>query len=174
MISIFKPARLLEIQRNDDTSSAGSLDSLPLELLHSICASLDFQSLSRLSRTSLRGKAIVESLPAYRDLMKYAPYTLNALGKTGLISVHSPTMLHAALHSENCVSCGEYGAFLFLPTCERVCYECLQRNASFWVVSTRQARKYFNLTERQLKSEPYMRNIPGYYLCGSRATGTPY
>lgn len=168
MVCISKPAEISKIQRNDGTSSAGALDSLPLELLHSICASLDFQSLSRLSRTSIRSKAIVESLPAYRDLMKYAPGTLNALGKTGLISVHSSTTLHAALRSENCVSCGEYGAFLFMPTCGRICYLCLKRNATFWVISTRQARKYFNLTERQIKLGPIMHNILGYYLCGSR------
>ncbi|KAF3392373.1 hypothetical protein DPV78_010583 [Talaromyces pinophilus] len=134
------------LQCHVSTSIASSLDRLPLELLHMICASLDFQTLSRLSCTTLRNKATVESLPAYRDFMKYAPHTLSALAKTRLIAVHSSAKFHANLRSANCVSCGKYGAFLFLPTCERCCNQCLWRNQSLWVIPESVARKCFDLT----------------------------
>lgn len=166
MISIFEPAKLSAIERSVSTSTASSLDRLPLELLHMICASLDFRSLSRLSRTSLRNKAIVESHPPYHNLMKYAPRTLNALGKTRLISAHSSALLHAALRSAQCLSCGQYGAFLFLPTCERICRLCLIRNHSFWMIPETKAKKCFDLAQRHLNKIPVMYSIPDMYNVG--------
>ena len=153
MISISKPAKRSAIQHDPSSSSLGLLDML------------DFQSLSRLSRISLRGQVVVQSLPAYRDLMEHAPHT-PALGRTGLIDLHSATVLHATLLSEVCVSCGEYGAFLFLPTCERCCYECLHRSQSFWVIPTALAGKCFDLMLHQLKEIPVMRSVPGIYSVG--------
>jgi hypothetical protein len=98
--------------------------------------------------------------------MQHAPRVLAALGQTGLISLHSADTLYGALLSEPCVSCREYGAFLFLPTCERCCYECLCRNQSLWVISTTHARKCFDLTSAQAKQLPSMRSIPGRYFVG--------
>lgn len=170
MISISEPAKPSAIQRSVSTSATSSLDRLPLELLHMICSLLDFRSLSRLSCTSFRNKAIVESLPAYRDLMKYAPRTLNALGKTRLISVHSSALLHTTLRSARCVSCGEFGAFLFLPTCERICRLCLIRNHSFWMIPETQAKKCFDLAQRHLNKIPVMYNVPGWCNVGHHSS----
>jgi hypothetical protein len=58
----------------------------------------DFQYLLRVSHVSLRGRAIVKSLPAYRNLLEYAPHALAALGRTRLISLHSIATLHATLN----------------------------------------------------------------------------
>ena len=168
MISIPRPAKPSPIQRDFSSSLIGLLDTLPLELLHSILNMLDFQSLSRLSRVSLRGKATVESLPAYRDLIEHAPHALSALGLTRLISLYSAAKLRMTLLSEDCISCGQYGAFLFLPRCERCCYECLLSNQSLWVVSTALAGKCFDLTPRQLKRIPIMYSIPGIYFVGHK------
>jgi hypothetical protein len=110
----------------------------------------------------------VESLPAYRDLVEFAPRTLGALGHTGLISLHSAAVLRATLLSAQCISCREYGAFLFLPTCERCCYECLCSNQSFRVLPVALAGRCFSLTQSQLKKAPIMRSIPGVYSIGHR------
>jgi hypothetical protein len=168
MISISKPAKRSAIQRDPSSSSLGLLDRIPLELLHLILVMLDFRSLLRVSRVSLLGQVVVQSLPAYRDLMEHAPHTLAALGQTGLIGLHTATVLHATLLSEICISCEEYGAFLFLPTCERCCYECLHRNQSLWVIPTALAGKCFDLMPHQLKEIPTMRSVPGVYSVGHR------
>lgn len=168
MISISKPAKRSAIQRDPSSSSLGLLDRIPLELLHLILVMLDFQSLLHVSRVSLLGQVVVQPLPAYRDLMEHAPHTLAALGRTGLLGLHPATVLHATLLSEICVSCGGYGAFLFLPTCERCCYECLRMNQSLWVIPTALAGKCFYLTPHQLKEIPVMRSIPGIYSVGHR------
>jgi hypothetical protein len=168
MISIPEPAKPSAIKRGPRSSSIGLLDILPVELLQHTLHMLDFQSLSYLSRVSLQGNEVVRSLLAYRNLMEHAPHTLAALGQTRLISLHSANALYGTLLSEQCISCGEYGPFLFLPTCERCCYECLCGNQSLWVIPTALARKCFDLTLSQLKRLPIMRSIPGVYFVGHR------
>jgi hypothetical protein len=146
MISIPEPAKPSAIERDPSSSSIGLLDILPVELLQYTLHMLDFRSLSHLSRASLHGNEVVRSLPAYRNLMEHAPHTLAALGHTRLITLHSANVLYRTLLSEQCISCGEYGAFLFIPTCERCCYECLCSNQSLWVIPTTLARKCFGFT----------------------------
>lgn len=166
MISISEAAKPSAIKRDASSSSIGLLDILPVELVQYTLHMLDFQSLSHLSRVSLQGNEVVRSLPAYRSLMEHAPHALAALGRTRLISLQSANALYGTLLSEQCISCGEYGAFLFLPTCERCCYECLCRNQSLWLIPTTLARKCFDLTLSQLKRLPIMRSVPGSYFVG--------
>lgn len=163
MIPISDPAKPSTLKRDSNGSSIGSLDRIPLELLHSILATLDPLSLSRVSRVSLRGKTVVESLPAYRDLIEYAPSILTALGRTRLIKIHTVSILRENLHSSQCVSCGNHGAFLFLPTCERCCIECLMLNSSFRVIELATAKKCFYLTTHELRLIPRMLSLPGVY-----------
>jgi hypothetical protein len=131
MIRLTTSATSTSIERDPaPNASLGKLDGLPIELLHNIFAMLDLQSLSRITQTCLRGIVTVQALPGYRDLIRHAPQAVAALGKTRLLGCHSTSELHAALRSTNCSSYGEYGPFLFMPTCERCCYECLWRNQS--------------------------------------------
>ena len=166
MISISDPAKPSTIERDSTASSFGLLDKPPLELVHWILEALDVQSLSRVSRVSLRGKALVESLPAYQDMMEHAPHALTALGRIRFAHLHSISLLRTTLLSEQCVCCKRYGPFLFLPSCERCCHECLHYNTSLWVIPPSLAGKIFGLSSRQLRRIPTMRNIPGSYAVG--------
>jgi len=164
MIKITKPARPLSIERSSNSSNPlGTLNVLPLELLHSILEMLDLQTLSSITRTCLRGTAIVKSLPAYRDLLRHAPRALAALGMTRLLRCHSANALYVTLLSAKCASCSEYGAFLFLPTCERCCYECLWRNQSLWVISMSEAQRCFDLSPASVRRLPTLHSVPGQY-----------
>ena len=148
------------------SSSVGSLEAFPLELLHSICNSLDFQSLSRFSRVSHQANRIVESLPAYQRLMKHASTALIALSRTKLITVHTVATIHAALLAHTCVSCRKFAAFLFLPTCERCCYKCLYEERSLQVIEHPMAEYCFGLSQEDLDQIPNMLSIPGTYSAG--------
>ncbi|KAM5475137.1 hypothetical protein MauCBS54593_001609 [Microsporum audouinii] len=163
MITVDKPAKPSALRRRSGPSSLGLLDPLSLEILHNALNLLDFQSLSRLSRVSRKGRVTVESLPAYRDLMTYAPDTLKALGQSNLLRHHSADKLHAVLRSKACVACERFGPFLFLPTCERCCYMCLEYNHSFWVIPIPRAQTIYSLEARQLKKLAVMKGIPGVY-----------
>ncbi|RBR05895.1 uncharacterized protein FIESC28_11259 [Fusarium coffeatum] len=145
------------------TSSLGQLDSLPAELLLSVIDLLDFQSLSRLSRVSLLGKYVIEDLPAYRDVVEHAPEALVALGQTHLLSYHPATLIYSTLRQSRCVSCFAFGGFLLLPTCERVCFECLYENQSLRMTSPAMAKQCFGLTDQDLERIPVMHSVPGTF-----------
>ncbi|EGD87147.2 hypothetical protein H113_05729 [Trichophyton rubrum MR1459] len=88
VVTIDEPAKLSALTYSS-TSSLGRLDSLSLEVLWMILRYLDIRSPSRLLRVSHRGRAAVESLPLHRELMKYIPNTLKALGKCRLLCYYT-------------------------------------------------------------------------------------
>ena len=145
-------------------TSCSPLERLPYELLHGILESLDFRTLSHLSRTSLRLKAAAESLPAYRELLAHAPDVLSALGHSGLITQHSAASLCTALHASSCAYCGAFGPFLFLFTAERCCYECLFFKQRLGVVPTAHALQQFRLSRQEVQQLPSMRCLRGRYF----------
>ncbi|KXT08083.1 hypothetical protein AC579_10448 [Pseudocercospora musae] len=145
------------------TTSLGNLDKLPLELVHWILSMLDVQTLSRITRTCMRGIAVVESLLEYRDLVRYAPQAIAALGSTKLLHRYSAHALYTALRSASCWSCGDFGPFLFLPTCDRCCYECLSRNQSLWAIPCSEAQEAFDLCAASIKNLPLLHSLPGRY-----------
>jgi hypothetical protein len=132
-------------------SSLGALDRLPLELLQDIFDLLDLQSLSRVSRVSFRGKAVVEARTAYKDLISTAGHVFQALTRTRTIGMHSAAILHAALRSDRCVSCGQYGAFLFLLTAERCCLACMWSNSCFWTIDRSKVERTCGFNDAQQK-----------------------
>ncbi|KAF4958496.1 hypothetical protein FGADI_2420 [Fusarium gaditjirri] len=144
-------------------SSIGILDRLPPEIIFMLLGMLDIESIASFVRASFRGNTYIKSLQAYRDLVAFAPQTLTALGKAGLLNLHSVTELHAALRTERCASCVEYGAFLFLPTCERCCWECLRHNPSLRVLPPKEAKRYFAVSERHIQRLRTISVIPGNY-----------
>ncbi len=158
------------LQRVHGSSSIGSLDAFSLEILHLILDSLDFRSLSRFARTCRKGKATVQSLSAYTRLITHASSALIAMNRTKLITAHSVAIIYAALLSEKCVSCQNYGPFLFLPTCERCCYECLDCDRALRVISMRTARNCFGISPKDLRRIPHLSTIPGTYDVGLELT----
>lgn len=162
-----QPTETTATLRTHVSSSIGSLDTLPVELLHIICNSLDFRSLSRFARVCHRAKSIVESLSSYQRITKHASAALIALKRTDIIKFHTGATIHAALLSDECVSCQQFGPFLFLPTCERCCYWCLKRERSLRVITPRTAGICFGVSRADLKEHiPLMINIPGSYRWG--------
>lgn len=154
----------------DRYSSAGLLDYLPLEVLPRVFSFLDFLLLSRLLRVSVRSKIFVESLPAYREVIKYVPRVLMALNGVGLLGVHAATTLQEALGFDRCVVCGDCGPLLFLPTCERCGLTCLQDNPAFWVITKGSAQRYFGLRSEQIERIPNIHSMPGNYTVGTQST----
>ncbi|KAI0515409.1 F-box domain-containing protein [Xylaria bambusicola] len=174
MITIPDPPNPMEPSLQSRASSLGTLDRLPVELLYEVLMSLDFQSSISFSRASIQGKNIVCSLPAYRDVMKHAPHALAALSRTKLLHFHSASDLHNALRNERCATCPEYGVYLFLPTCERCCWQCLRSKPTRRVVSPTAATKTFALSPKMVRQLPVMFSIPGTYGVACKPTQKSY
>ena len=163
MIDVEELTELNDIQAPHLASTIGSLDIFAAEILDNVLVWLDLRSLLRFGRVSRLGKALVESLPEYRDLRKHASKALVALTRIELIDFHPVSSLHAALRRENCASCKHFAPFLYLPTCERVCFTCLELNPSWRVITVPTARACFGLGAKDLKHIPQMLSLPGAY-----------
>ncbi|KAI0389675.1 F-box domain-containing protein [Xylariaceae sp. FL0594] len=174
MITIPNPPQPMQVNLPTRASSLGFLERLPVELLYEVLGSLDFQSIIRFSRVSFQGKIIVYSLPAYRQVIKHAPHALAALGKTKLLHLHSASELQNALRSERCGTCPEYGVYLFLPTCERCCWQCLRSKPTRRVVSLNAAAKTFALSPKKVRQLPVMFSIPGTYGVACKSSQKSY
>ncbi|KAI1312068.1 F-box domain-containing protein [Xylaria venustula] len=170
MIPISNPPKPIEANLRNRASSLGILDRLPLELPHEVLRDLDFQSAIRFSRVSAQGRNVLYHFPAYRDVIKHAPHALAALSQTKLLHLHSASKLHNALRAERCATCPEYGAYLFLPTCERCCWPCLYYKPTRQVVPRTFAAKIFALSPKMVQQLPVMFSVPGPY--GSTRKGT--
>lgn len=157
------PGPLVTLQSQNRPSSVGVLDMLPTELLQELLNHLDVRSLLRFSQTCYRANGLVGSLSSYRNLLKHAPDAIAALSRTKIIHLHSISQLHTVLRSPRCETCPGYGAFLFLPTCDRVCWQCLQFRKERLVVLRAIAGKALGLTEEDQKRLPSMCTIPGRY-----------
>ncbi|KAF5573287.1 hypothetical protein FPANT_12482 [Fusarium pseudoanthophilum] len=162
------PAKPSKIHPERAVSCLDLLGVLPAELLLITVDLLDFQSLSRLSRTCLRAKRVVENFVPYQEVIKHAPKVPTALIQANLADHYPPSVVYRTLQTDRCVSCTDFGAFLYLPTCERVCFECLHRNIGLWMITIPMAKKYFGLTYELVQTLPIMCIIPGTYCLRTR------
>ncbi|KAJ0165426.1 hypothetical protein CTA2_11296 [Colletotrichum tanaceti] len=144
-------------------SSLGALDRLSPEILSMLLDALDFLSLADFARVSYRANDLIHSQRSYQDLVNFAPQALSALRRAGLIRLHSAAHLHDALRSRQCATCIEHGAFLFLPTGERCCWQCLRDHPSLRMILPQEAKRYFCLSERDVKRLTTLDVIPGVY-----------
>ncbi len=93
-------------------SSAGTLEALPLELLHYGLSYLDFMSLYSLLRTSTRARLIVESLPAYREIVSHACEALAALTRRSSSALIPPQLSTRCCGPSRALYAGDMG-----PSC---------------------------------------------------------
>lgn len=163
MIPVLEPRLYQAPILSPRASSLGRLSKLPPEILCIILGMLDIQSIQQLSYVSFHGYTLVLSQPQYRDLRKYVPEALLALRMTRQSHLHSVQALHAALRLQRCAACPYFGAYLFLPACERCCWQCLSYNPSFRMVPPKEAQKYFGLSARQVQQLPSLHVIPAKY-----------
>ncbi|KAK0270137.1 hypothetical protein LTR35_014385 [Friedmanniomyces endolithicus] len=123
------------IRSPDASASLGTLETLPLELLQHISEFLDFRAISLLRRTCLKSRDTVDTVLAYSSTGTHAFTALAALGKIGMMRCHSVGALYATLGSKECVSCEASGVYLSLPTCERLCYDCVCKSHAIRVAA---------------------------------------
>jgi hypothetical protein len=131
------------------TSNLGNLDVLPSELIQLTLNDLDFRSLFRLGAVSHRGREVVQSHRAFRDLIMHAYPTLVALGRTELLQWHSSASLCTTLQSEACVSCSQYEPLIFSS-----------RPANDVATRAFITIYHFGLNSEDFKSVPILRTIP--------------
>lgn len=150
-------------KRPAPTKNAGTLDKLPLELLWSILEQLDLFSLTSFRRVNGRARQLVASLPQYNAVLQYAPNALRGILAIGTSPWITCQLLYEKLCTCYCEDCGNFGVYLYLLTCKRVCYFCISHHNNYLPLSRIQACHKFGLEDTDIEMLPRMELIPGNY-----------
>ena len=105
----------------------------------------------------------VSSLWQYDEIIKHAPNSLRVVLGIKAASWISCRQLHKSLCNQECTSCGRFGPVLYLLTCSRACYLCIERKTCFFPMTVGHARKEFGLGQHEVNSLPSAITLPGVY-----------
>lgn len=150
----------------------GVFACLPTELIVRIMDELDFRSFGRFVQTCRFVHAVVTLSPSRGFIFQHIPKIPTILVGLGLTQWVSLRELRLEVQHSACRSCGATGDHLFLPTCERLCYNCLRYNPAYWPISLRDAGRAFNINPPCLKHLRTFRNTDrvlgqGHFFQGS-------
>ncbi|KAI0506230.1 hypothetical protein F5B22DRAFT_471880 [Xylaria bambusicola] len=151
------------ILQTPPTTNIGLLSVLPLEILHEVISQLDILSLSHFRRLNRQAFELIGSHPAYRVIAKYAR---NAL--CGILAVKTGKWitcdtLYQILCTSKCEQCGDFGGYLYLITCRRVCFLCFTSNRAYLPMRLDHASWKFGLHHRVIKDLPCVKIVYGRY-----------
>jgi hypothetical protein len=107
-------------------SGLGILGHLPDELVLMILHELDIVSYLRFRGVNNRARSIATNSKDYKTVVRHGMGGLKALLKVRLGHFFTITRFHQVLMSPECEFCGKFATFLYLITCQRCCFTCLQ------------------------------------------------
>lgn len=110
-------------------------------------------------------RVAIDKFSKYATIVKHAPQILRAV-----ISVHAAPYitcrgLFTAFITKECAHCEEFGAFLYLPTCTRVCFWCGMTTEACRSLSLENVRKFYSITMYELAKHgvAVLSPLPGHY-----------
>ncbi|CAI7591902.1 unnamed protein product [Penicillium pancosmium] len=138
----------------------GTLNLLPPELIDHILGLLDPISLQTFGRASFHALFVAAQQSEYRLLQRVAPTILPLLHVTGLAYLHSIHTVCQELRFQHCRSCGARATLLSLPTCERICENCVELNQAYWCLFLSEAKTAFALDDVDIDPLPILLTNP--------------
>ncbi|KAH6975356.1 hypothetical protein BKA56DRAFT_618867 [Ilyonectria sp. MPI-CAGE-AT-0026] len=145
------------------SASAGVLQTLPLELIQIVLGLLDLNSISRVQQVNRRTSELVSSLPHYRALVQHAQNALRGISAIGTGSSITLAKLYEKICTAECEDCGDFGGYLYLITCKRVCFLCFSKKEAYMPLSPVQACRKFGISHKMLSGVPRMVTRAGTY-----------
>ena len=146
----------------------GNLDRLPPELLRNVLMQIDLQSLTDFRQVNQRAMDFVDSIPQYAAIIDLAPNSIRGLLSVGTAKITTCQDLYSKLIVFNCDECTNFGGYLYLITCRRVCFECFVGSMYYYPLSRNEAQLMLGVMPSQFKSLPQMRSRPGCYSSNLR------
>ncbi|KAH2761567.1 hypothetical protein KXW10_000389 [Aspergillus fumigatus] len=141
----------------------GALEQLPLEIINLVLTQLDIRSLTDFRRVNQRALQVVDSIPQYKAIIKHAPASLRGIISIGTGRWISCQDLYEKLCTAECDSCGDFGGYLYLITCRRVCFLCFTEKPDYLPLLRADAIRKFGLRHEHLTRLPAMKSVPGCY-----------
>lgn len=143
--------------------SLGSLDALPNECISQILSYLDIKTLTDFRRINRQAMQHIDMIPEYAAIVKYCSMMLR-----GLLSVETAQNISLQLAFEKlctpgCEICGDFGPYIWLLTCRRVCFTCSRSSRFLEPISRSLASYTFGLNSKIIKSLPCALSLKGRY-----------
>lgn len=110
---------------------------------------------------------MIDSIPQYQIIYRHYPRILCYITSIEAKYFHFG-MLYEALCDMQCATCGDFGGYLYLITCLRVCYTCFTENERFLPMGMKQATKLTGYSRKELRQLPHIRSICGRYADNGR------
>lgn len=141
----------------------GTLDVLPLELLQGILSQIDLYTLTGFRCVNRRAIDVVESIHQYKAVTTHARNVIR-----GILSIKtgqwiSCETIYEKLCTAECEECGDFGGYLYILTCKRVCLLCFTEEKKYLPLRHSHALRKFGINRQILNTLPSMRSIPGTY-----------
>lgn len=105
----------------------------------------------------------VDAFPPYNSVRQYAPNLLRAVLSIQVAGHITAVDLYNALSTQNCLYCGDLGAFIYLFTCARVCCLCVSDEMDILPFAPLLAKISCGLSAKDVSSVPIIRSLPGMY-----------
>ncbi|KAH7150407.1 hypothetical protein B0J13DRAFT_288384 [Dactylonectria estremocensis] len=145
------------------TTGLGALERLPAEMLQTILLDLDLNTFGAFTCVNRRSLEVVESLSEYSAVMTHAPKAY-----LGALTIKSGAWitfrrLYEKLCTRDCETCGDFGGYLYLITCKRVCFICLVEDKRYLPLDPGHATDEYGFDRHTLRMLPRMAQVQGNY-----------
>lgn len=141
----------------------GALDLLPQELLVIVLHHLDLQTLTDFRRINHQARRSVDAVPEYSLCVCHAPNAVRGMLCLGSARFNTCRGLYEKICTPNCDKCGDFGGYIYLITCRRVCFNCFTEETSYLPLLRSDVLRKFGLESKQLDDIPQIRSRPGRY-----------
>ncbi|PKY06125.1 hypothetical protein P168DRAFT_135894 [Aspergillus campestris IBT 28561] len=141
----------------------GALEKLPLEIVHLALVRLDVRSLTVFGRVNKRARLVTNSIPQFRRILVHAPALIRGSLNIESARFFSCQDLYRKLSTAECDSCGDFGGYLYLVTCRRVCFLCFTARADYLPLSRKDVTRKLGLDSKHIVLLPHMKSFPGRY-----------
>lgn len=150
-------------------SKLGQLGLLPLELMSNVCLGLDISSAFSFSQVSRHAREAISSVREFRLAGKYATGCLWVFLNTQVASHVDITAFYSALTTRSCSFCDQFGFLLSIPTVQRCCLRCFQRETKLQPSYLSElTRGVIGIPSASIikRDYPVLRTIPNSYSWG--------
>ncbi len=149
--------------RSLPAADAGDLDTLPVELLYEVMSQLDLRTLVDLRCVNRRATELVDSHTQFKVIIRHAHNALR-----GILAIETGRLItcgtfYEKLCTYGCEQCGDFGGYLYLFSCKRVCFLCFSRERLYLPLTQRHATRKFGLEPKIVEKLPCMKVVGGIY-----------
>ena len=111
--------------------------------MNNVLVQLDVKSFRNFRNVNAAAHSITGTALDCKEVLEHGQSAFVNIVRAGLSRNITIGEIHLALTSSKCGFCEEYGALLFLPTCTRVCHECLCTSPRTAMIGTEEILPYY-------------------------------